>query len=306
MAEGEAEAGKAAVRAMTQLDGLDGTHKTAMRRYRAGRAEDDRQGLGPTSRGSPEGRFLVGAGKALSRLIGELKERLAAVRAQVSSAAAALEHASGTASERKAHHRGGDRPWPLRLIIPLGIVAETLTAFVAMEVLVSTFELAMALAIMAALVGAGTACMIANRRLDRLPVPASARILEGTFVGVLTLLRFVSLDVQSSDPMAAVGGAALAALISAIALLAIEEAVVETDTWSVFVSRLRVRFRRWQWARAEASVARYQARLGAAGEKFRQHCLDFFLKAEGLPLDEAKRRAEALKTALFHAEASDT
>src|SRR5271170_33093 len=227
-----------------------------MRHYRAGnnyRAEstgDGRRSPGSASGGSPEGRFLASAGKALSRLIGELKERLAAARVRDKDAAAALDHARATADERKAHHRGGDRPWPLRLIIPVAAAAEALTAFVAMEVLVSTVGLAFGLAIMTALVGAGTACMIANRRLNGLPVPALARAVEVVFVGVLTLLRYVSLDVQSSNPVAAVGGAALAALISAIALLAIEEVVVETDTFGVFLSRVRVSSRRRQSARA--------------------------------------------------------
>src|SRR6202020_1508078 len=117
------------------------------------------------------------------------------------------------------------------------IVAEALTAFVAMEALVSSVELAVGLAIMAAPVGAGTACMIANRRLNRLQVPVSARLLEVGLVAVLTELRFQSLDLQSVTMLTAVGGAALAALISAIALLAIEEVVVETDTSSVFASR---------------------------------------------------------------------
>jgi len=289
---------------MSQFNG--GTdNNTATMRYRADDAGDGQRPPGPARVGSPEGRFLASAGKPLSRLIAELKERLAGALVRVKGTAAALNHATGTASERRAQHRGGDRPWPLRLIIPVAAAAEALTAFVAMEALVSTVELAFGLAIMTALVGAGTACMIANRRLNRLPVPASARAIEVAFVGVLTLLRYVSLDVQSTDPMAAVGGAALAALISAVALLAIEEAVVETDTFSVFLSRLRVWFRRRQWSRAESQLAGCQARLEATGEKFQQHFMDFLLKAEGLSLDEAQRRARALRTAICQAQGGD-
>jgi hypothetical protein len=280
---------------MRQFDGMD----TMPRRYRAGGAVDGQEPPGSANGGIPEGRFLASAGQALSRMIAELKERWAAAQVRVRDAAAALDEAIATADERKAHHRGGDRPWPLRLIIPVATAAEALTAFVAMEVLVSTVTLALGLAIMTALVGTGTACMIANRRLNRLSVPALARVVEATFVGVLTLLRYVSLDVQSSNPVAAVGAAALAALISAIALLAIEEVVVETDTFGVFLSRLRVWFRRRQRSRAESGLASCRARLEATREKFQQHFLDFLLKAEGLSLDEAQQRARALTAAVW-------
>ena len=255
-------------------------------------------GAAPASLSSPEGRFLASAGKPLSRLISDLKDRWAAALVRVRGSAAALEHAAGTAIERRAHHRGGDRPWLLRLTIPLATGAEALTAFVAMEVLVSTAGLAFGLAAMTALVGAGIACIIANRRLHRLAVPASARAAEIAFVVVLTLLRFVSLDVQSSDALAALGGAALAALISAVALLVIEEVVVETDTFGVFLSRVRVSLRRRQSARAMSQLAGCQARLDTTGQKFEQHFLDFLLKAEGFPLAEAEQRARALRTAI--------
>jgi hypothetical protein len=290
------------VKTMTQLeDGRDGTQREL-----SGRVANSHWQVGSTSRGSPEGRFLAGAGKALHRQISELKERLAAAKAQLKSAAPALDHAVDLANERRAQHRGGDRPWPVRLIIPVAIVAEALTAFVAMEALVSSVELAVGLAIMAALVGAGTACMIANRRLNRLQVPVSARLLEAGLVAVLTELRFQSLDLQSATMLTAAGGAALAALISAIALLAIEEVVVETDTSSVCASRLRVWFRRRQLTRASSRVARYRARVEAAGDKFQQHFLDFLLKSEGLSLDQAQRRTEAFENALVPAERGDS
>jgi len=287
------------VSTIRQINGID---SIAAQHYRADNAADGQRPPSSAGEGSPEGRFLASAGKSLSRLITELKERLAAALVRVKGAAAALAHATDTVRERKAHHRGGDRPWLLRLIIPVAVVAEGLTAFVAMEVLVSTVSLAFGLAIMTALVGAGTACMIANRRLNRLHVPVSARVLEGAFVGILTLLRYVSLDVQSSDAMAAIGGAALAALISAVALLAIEEAVVETETFSIFLSRVRAWLRRGQWSRAEARVASCEARLDATSEKFQQHFLDYLLKVEGFSLDEAQPRARALKAAMVKAE----
>lgn len=289
---------------MRQFNG--GVGSISAQHYRTGRDVNGKRPPGSTNGGSPEGRFLASAGKPLARLVVTLKERWAAALVRTKGSAAALDQALGVASERRAHHRGGDRPWLLRVIIPVAVAAEALTAFVAMEVLVSTVRLASGLAIMTALVGAVTACMIANRRLHRLPVPASARIVEAAFVGVLTWLRYVSLEVQSSDPMAALGGAALAALISAIALLAIEEAVVETDTFSVFLSRLRVWFRRGQLSGAESRLASCQVQLEATADQFQQHFLDFLLKVEGLSLEEAQQRASALKAAIFQPEGSDS
>jgi hypothetical protein len=285
---------------MTRIDG----RRAATQGYRSGDAANGQRRLRPTSRGSPEGRFLVSSGKPLNRQITELKDQMADSRVRDKECQSAMEHATTMVDERKAHHRGGDRPWLLRLLIPLAIVAEGLTAFVAMEVLVSSLSLAIGLAILAALVGAGTACIIANRRLNGLPVPVSARVLEGIFVGVLTLLRYDSLDVQSTGLVAAAGGAALAALISAIALLGIEEVVVETHTFSVFLGQMQASYRRWRHAQASRRLARLQAKVEAAGEKLQQRFLEFLLKAEGFPLDEARRRAEALKGAIVKGEAS--
>ena len=305
------------MKTMRQFDGVD---KIPAQRSHADDAADDQRRMGsagggsPESRppasggsgGGPEGRFLASGGKPLGRLISELKQRCAAALARVRGTAAALDHAVSVAGERRTHHRGGDRPWPLRLTIPLAAAAEALTAFVAMEVLVSTTGLAFGLAVMTALVGAGTACMIANRRLHLLSVPASLRAVEIAFVAALTVLRFVSLDVQSSDALAALGGAALAALISAVALLAIEEVVVETDTFGVFVSRVRVWSRRRQAVRARSQLASCQARLDATGEKFEQHFLDFLLKAEGFPVAEAQQRARALRSAICRTDQTGT
>jgi hypothetical protein len=252
----------------------------------------------PASRGSPpEGRFLAGPGKALIRQIAELKDQRAAATVRGNESQAAMVRGERKAEERKVQHRGGDRPWLLRSLIPLAVVAEGVTAFVAMEVLVSSMALAIGLAMLAALVGAGLACILANRRLNRLPVPGAARILEGIFVLVLTVLRYDSLHVQGADWVAAGGGATLAALISALGLLGIEEVAVETHTFSVFISRLQVSYSRWRFARAAARLERIQAKVAAAVEKLRPHFLEFLLKEEGLPLDQAQRRAAALKHA---------
>ena len=187
---------------MTQIDvGRDGAEK---RRSPSDNVANGQLAPGLASRGSPEGRFLAGPGKPLNQHSTELKDQKADARVREEESQTTLEHATSMARERKAHHRGGDRPWPVRLFIPLAIVAEGLTAFVAMEVLVSSLLLAIGLAMLAALVGAGTACIIANRRLNRLPVPGAARVLEGIFVGVLTLLRYDSLHVRGADLVAAV------------------------------------------------------------------------------------------------------
>jgi hypothetical protein len=208
-----------------------------------------------------------------------------------------LGRAETAAESRKARHRGGDRSWLLRLLIPVAIVAEGVTAFVGMEVLVPSVLLADALAGLAALVGAGMAGFLANRRLNRLPVPGAARILEAVFVAVLTLLRFESLHIQGAGLVAAVGGAALAAIISALGLLGIEEILVETQTFGMLTGRLRVAWKRWRCARAASRLSLIQAQVQAAAEKLQQHFLDFLLREE-VPLEEAQQCAAALRCAL--------
>jgi hypothetical protein len=182
-------------------------------------------------------------------------------------------------------------------------MAEAVTAYVAMEVLVASFMLAYGLSALTALIGTGMACILANRRLNRLPVPRTARILEGVFVTVLTVLRYESMHVQGADFLTAFSAAALAALISALGLLGIEEIVVETRTSGIFLSTLRVSWKRWRRASATTHLARIQARIEAAAERLQQHFLDFLLKTEGLPLDEARRHAAALRAALTDREA---
>lgn len=252
----------------------------------------------PASRGSPEGRYVAGPGKPVSRQVTDLQDQRAVAAVKVREFQAAVERAESTDKERKENHRGGDRPWLLRLLIPAAVLAEAVTAYVAMEALVDSQSLAIGLAMLAALVGAGMACTLANRRLNRLPVPAAARILEGIFVAVVTALRYDSLHIQGAGVLTATGAAALAALISALGLLGIEEIVAETRTFGIFLSTLRASWKRWRYAAATARLARIQAGTEAAAGRLQQHFLEFLLKTEGLPLDEALRRAAALKVAL--------
>lgn len=254
--------------------------------------------VNPASRVSPEGRYLAGPGKPVYRHVSDLQSLEADAVVKVKESQGAMERAESTDKERKENHRGGDRTWLLRLLILAGIVAEAVTAYVAMEALVASQRLAIGLAMLAALIGAGMACILANRRLNCLSVSAAARILEGIFVAVLTVLRYESLRVQGADFPASAGAAALAALISALALLGIEEIVVETRPFSIFLSTLRVSWQRWRYAAAAKNLARIQARIKAAAGKLQQHFFDFLLKTEGLPLDHARQRAAALKAAL--------
>jgi len=252
----------------------------------------------PGSRVSPEGRYLAGPGKPVYRHVSDLQSREANAVVKVKECQGAVERAENTDKERKENHRGGDRTWLLRLLILIAILAEAVTAYVAMEALVASQTLAFGLAGLAALIGAGMACILANRRLNRLPVSTAARILEGSFVAVLTVLRYESLRIQGADFLTSGGAAALAALISALALLGIEEIVVETRPFSIFLSTLLVSWQRWRYAAAATTLARIQARIKAAAGKLQQHFLDFLLKTEGLPLDHARERAAALKAAL--------
>jgi len=284
---------------MTQIDA--GRERDGSQRNRAPSGTDGRFQPSATSRGSPEGSYLSGAGKSLSRQLTELEDRRASTTAQVAECQAALAGAVSTAAERTTHHRGGNHSWLLRPLIVLAIVAEAVTAFIGMEVLVPSLMLAVGLSSLTALVGAGMAAVFANRRLNRLPVSIGARILEGIFVGVLTALRYDSLQVQGADWVAAAGGAALAALISALGLLGIEEVLVETHTFSIFISKARVSHASWRYSRAVKRLGRIQARARAAADKLQQHFLDFLLK-EDVPVDEARQRSVALRRALAGSE----
>ena len=279
---------------MAQIDA--GPNGAGSRRYRARRGGEVQLQPRAASRGSPEGRFVANSGKALSRHLGELKDRQASTDMRLAEAEAALARAETAADAQQARHRGGDRTWLLRALILVAIVAEGVTAYVGMEVLVPSRSLAMGLAALAALVGAGMAGVLANRRLNRLPVPSAARILEGVFVVVLTLLRYDSLHVQGADMVAAGGGAALAALISALGLMGIEEILVETQTFGIFVRRMRVAWKQWRFAHTAARLSMIKAQVHAAAEKLEQHFIDFLLK-EGAPLEEAQLRAVTLRCA---------
>jgi len=280
---------------MTQVDtGPEGTARSGHR------VPGDRAGPSrprATSRGSPEGQFVADSGKALCRHLAELSDRETAAAVGLAKAEVTLAHAETAAEARRARHRGGDRTWLLRLLILLAIVAEGITAYVGMEVLVPTRSLAAGLAALAALVGAGMAAVLANRRLNRLPVPSTARSLEAVFVVVLTLLRYDSLHIQGANLVAAVGGAALAALISALGLLGIEEILVETQTFGIFLGRIRVGWKRWRCDRAATRLSMIRAQVRSAARKLEQHFVDFLLK-DGVPLGEVRQRAVALRCAL--------
>jgi hypothetical protein len=166
-----------------------------------------------------------------------------------------------------------------------------------MEILLASLTLAYALSGLAALAGTGIAAVLANRRLNRLPVPTSARVLESVFVLVLTLLRYDSPHVQGANFVAAAGGAALAALISALGLLGIEEILVETHTFGIFAGRVCAAWERWRHARSSARLSMVRAQVEAAAEKLEQHFIDLLLK-EGVPLAEARPRAADLRHAL--------
>jgi hypothetical protein len=280
---------------MTQTEA--GPGEAWSRRNHARQSKDGQFRPSAASRGSPEGRFLNEPGKPLGRRLAELKDRRASADVNVTEAERTQDRADTAVETRKARHRGGHRTWLLRLLIPIAIVAEGVTAYVAMEVLVPSRSLAVGLAALAALVGAGLAGVLANRRLNQLPVPAAARILEAIFVVVLTLLRYDSLHIQGTDPVAAAGGAGLAALISALGLLGIEEILVETQTFGIFMGRIRAVWSRGRHDRATTQQNMIRAQVQATGEKLEQHFVDFLLR-EGKPLDEARRRAAALRSAL--------
>ena len=210
------------------------------------------------------------------------------------------------ADERQHGHRGGNRTWLLRSLILLGIAAEAVTAYVAMEVLVTSQSLAVGLSALTAAVGTVMACILANRRLNGLGVPVTIRILEGIFVAVLTVLRYESLSVQGAGYLAAAGAAGLAALISALGLLGIEEIVVETHTFGTFVGTLRASWLNWRWTSAVAGLAATEAAAETAAGKLQRHYLEYLLRTEGWPLADAQERATALRAAVTGSEGMST
>ena len=256
----------------------------------------------PPDGGNPEAGFLSGPGKSMSRRVIELLGRRTAALARVAQSEATAGRARCAAEQRRHGHHGGNRSWLLRLLIGLGLAAEALTAYVGMEVLVASQALAAGLSVLTALVGTGMACLLANRRLNGLGVPVTVRILEGAFVAVLTVLRFESLSVQGAGYPTAAGAAALAALISALALIGIEEIIFETHTFVIFTGALRAHWANWRRTRAVADLTATEAAARAAATKLQRRYLDYLLRTEGLSLRDAEGRAAALKTALIRGE----
>jgi hypothetical protein len=280
---------------MAQLSA--GPNGAGSHRHRARRDEEGQFRPNAPSRGSPEGQFVAGPGKALIRHLAAIIDQAANAAVRLKQAEAALTRIWTVVEARKARHRGGDRTWLLRLLIPVAMVAEGVTAYVGMEVLVSTRSLAVGLAGLAALVGGGMAGVLANRRLNGLPIPIAARTLEGIFVVVLTLLRYDSLYIQGANLVAAAAGAGLTALISALGLLGIEEILVETQTFGMFLSKIQSAWRQWRCTRATTRMHMIQAHVEASADKLEQQFVDFLLK-EGTSVEQAQRRATALRCAL--------
>jgi hypothetical protein len=253
---------------------------------------------GPPGPGNTEAGFLSGPGKpALRHLIG-LLSRIKDATARAGKTREAASRSWRAADERKHGHRGGNRTWLLRPLIGLGIAAEAVTAYVAMEVLVTSQSLAVGLSALTAAVGAGLACTLAGRRLNGTGVPVTVRILEGIFVAMLTVLRYESLSVQGAGYLTAAGAAGLAALISALGLLGIEEIIVETHTFAIFLSSLRASWLNWRWTRASAALVATEAAADAAADTLQRRYLEYLLRTERLPLAKAQEHAAALRAAL--------
>ena len=261
-------------------------------------------GAGPPGRDRTAAGFLSGPGKPLVQHLIELISRRPHAAAREAKTRGSADHARQAADARKQDHPGGNRTWLLRLLIPVGGAAEAVTAYVGVEVLVASQFLAVGLSALTATVGVGLACLLATRRLDGLGVPASVRILEGIFVATLTVLRYESLSVQGSGYLAAAGAAGLAALISALGLLGIEEIVVKTHTFAIFVAMLRASWAQWRWRRAAAALAATTAAAEAAADKLQRRYVEYLVRTEELPPEEAHRRAAALRAALTGSEAA--
>lgn len=247
---------------------------------------------------SAEGSYLAGPGKTLNRHIAELRHRQLDARVRSQQSAGACTLTERVTREQALGHRGGSLPWLVRCLIPAGIAAEAATAYVGVAAIVSTPALAVSLSALTAFFGAGAACLIANRRLNRLPVPATGRVLEGIFVAVLFTLRYASLRTLGAGTLDAGGAAVLALLISTLGLAGIEEIVVETQTFGMWLQSIKTSYRQWRHAAAAARLCQVDAGVEAALARLEQDFIGFLLWAEGLPLDQASERAAALRTAM--------
>ena len=258
-------------------------------------------GSGP-GHGNTEAGFLSGPGKSLYRRLVGLLSQIKDAAAREGKSRAAAGRSRRAADERRHGHRGGNRTWMLRALIGLGFTAEAVTAYVAMEVLVTSQSLRVGLSALTAAVGVGLACALANRRLNGTGVPVTVRLLEGIFVAVLTVLRYESLSVQGAGYLTAAGAAGLAALISALGLLGIEEIIVETHTFAIFLSTLRASWLSWRWTRATTVLTATEAAADAAADTLQRHYLEYLLRTERMPLAEARGHAAALRAALISSE----
>lgn len=247
---------------------------------------------------SAEGSYLAGPGRTLDRRIAELRHRQLAAQGQCQQSDDAQVRAERAARERALGHRGGSLPWPLRCLIPAGVTAEAVTAYVGVASIVTTQALAIGLSLLTALVGAGTACLIANRRLNRLSVPVTARVLEAVFVVVLSALRYASLRTVGLGALDAGGAAALALLVSTLGLAGIEEIAVETQTFPMWLQSVKAGYWQLRHTAATAHLRQVEAGIEAALTRLEQDFLGFLLWAQDLPLDQASERAAALRAAM--------
>jgi hypothetical protein len=254
-------------------------------------------------RGRAAAGFLSGPGKALFQHVTELVSRKRHRAAREARARESADRTRQAVQERQQGYPGGNRTWLLRLLIPVGGAAEAVTAYVGVEALVTSQSLAVGLSALTAAVGVGLACLLAAQRLDGIGVPAAIRILEGIFVVTLTVLRYESLSIQGSVFLTAAGAAALAALISTLGLLGIEEIVVKTQTFAIFVATLRASWAQWRWRRAAAALTITAAAAEAAADKLQRRYIEYLVRTEQLPPEEARERAAALRTTVTGSEA---
>jgi len=195
--------------------------------------------------------------------------------------------------EWRAHRRTSGYTGALRLLALTMTLADAVVAYVAIGVFVTNHVLTATLAVLTALTGATIACILARCRRRRLSVLITARILEGIFVGALTMLRYEGLRVQGTSPLTATGAAALTALIVLAGLVITEEAIVTTRTFGDFLGALLVIRKRRNYLVAARRLARIQAG-DAAASQLQGYFSELPAKAEGLPQGAAQPRSAAI------------